>query len=78
MIYQHEARGADQLITNAIDAHAQGEQGKDDGDEDGSAGILAPQANSTLMAREINYSSWGAGGRTLHTGCDLGLRPWSG
>jgi integrase len=28
MIYQHEARGADQLITNAIDAHVQGEQGK--------------------------------------------------
>ena len=26
MIYQHEARGADQLITNAIDAHVQGEQ----------------------------------------------------
>ena len=42
MIYQHEARGADRLITNAIDAHVQGEQGKDDGDEDGSAGILVP------------------------------------
>jgi hypothetical protein len=43
MIYQHEARGADQLITNAIDAHVQGEQSKDDSDEeDGSAGILVP------------------------------------
>jgi hypothetical protein len=42
MIYQHEARGADQLITNAIDAHVQGEQSKDDDDEDGSAGILVP------------------------------------
>ena len=43
MIYQHEARGADQLITNAIDAHVQGEQSKDDADEeDGSAGILVP------------------------------------
>ena len=42
MIYQHEARGADQLITSAIDAHVQGEQGKDDGDENGSAGILVP------------------------------------
>ena len=42
MIYQHEARGADQLITNAIDAHVQGEQGKDDGDENGSAGVLVP------------------------------------
>jgi hypothetical protein len=43
MIYQHEARGADQLTTNAIDAHVQGEQSKDDSDEeDGSAGILVP------------------------------------
>jgi integrase len=42
MIYQHEARGADRLITNAIDAHVQGEQGKDNGDEDGSAGIPVP------------------------------------
>jgi len=33
MIYQHEARGADQLITNAVDAHVQGEQRKDGEDE---------------------------------------------
>ena len=26
MIYQHEARGADELITTAIDAHVQAEQ----------------------------------------------------
>jgi hypothetical protein len=39
MIYQHEARGADQLITSAIDAHVQGEQRK--GGE-GSAGVLTP------------------------------------
>jgi len=31
MIYQHEARGADQLITGAIEAHVQSEQRKDDG-----------------------------------------------
>ena len=42
MIYQHEARGADQLITSAIDAHVQDEQGKDDGDENSSSGILVP------------------------------------
>jgi hypothetical protein len=41
MIYQHVARGADQLITNAIDAHVKGEQRIDDGD-DGPAGILVP------------------------------------
>ena len=39
MIYQHEARGADQAITNAIDSHVQAEQR---GDEDGQAGVLAP------------------------------------
>jgi integrase len=42
MIYQHVARGADQLITSTTDAHVQGKQGKDDGDENGSAGILVP------------------------------------
>lgn len=40
MIYQHEARGADQTITNAIDAQVQTERGKDD--EDGAAGVLVP------------------------------------
>ena len=39
MIYQHEARGADQLITSAIDAHVQDEQCKDG---EGPAGALAP------------------------------------
>jgi hypothetical protein len=28
MIYQHQARGADQLITNAIDTHVQAEQAR--------------------------------------------------
>jgi len=39
MIYQHEAHGADQAITSAIDTHVQAEQ---DNDDDGSAGALAP------------------------------------
>ena len=39
MIYQHEARGADHLITGAIDAHVQGEQRKDD---EGPAAVLTP------------------------------------
>ena len=42
MIYQHEARGADQAITNAIDIHVQAEQRGDDDDNDGSEGVLAP------------------------------------
>jgi integrase len=39
MIYPHEARGADHLITSAIDAHVQDEQRKDD---EGPAGVLNP------------------------------------
>jgi hypothetical protein len=42
MIYELQARGADQLITNAIDVHVQGEQRKDDGNEDASNGVLVP------------------------------------
>jgi hypothetical protein len=37
--HQHEARGADQAITRAIDTHVQAEQATD---EDGQAGALAP------------------------------------
>jgi integrase len=39
MIYQHESRGADQAITDAIDRHVQTEQGDGDG---GAAGVLVP------------------------------------
>ena len=41
LIYQHQARGADQAITDAIDRHVQAEQSGDQ-DDDGSAGVLAP------------------------------------
>ena len=40
LIYQHEARGADQAITDAIDTHVQAERGQDDGDG-GQAGALS-------------------------------------
>jgi integrase len=40
MIYQHEARGADKIITSANDAHVQTGRGRDD--DDGSAGSLVP------------------------------------
>jgi hypothetical protein len=40
MIYQHEARGADQTIASAIDRHVQAEQRGDD--DDGQAGSLVP------------------------------------
>ncbi len=42
MTYQQEARGADQIVTSAIDAHVQGEQRKNGDDEDGSGGVLVP------------------------------------
>jgi integrase len=42
MIYQHEARGADRAITDAIDSHVQAEQLGDDDNDDGQAGALAP------------------------------------
>ncbi len=42
LIYQHEARGADAAITNAIDAHVDEERSQDDDDDDGPAGALVP------------------------------------
>jgi hypothetical protein len=41
LIYQHEARGADKMITDTIDAHVEAEQGAR-GDDDGPAGVLVP------------------------------------
>ena len=41
LIYQHERCGADQAITDAIDAHVQAETTKGS-DDDGGAGVLAP------------------------------------
>jgi len=41
LIYQHEARGADAAITNAIDAHVDAERSRDD-DQDGLPGALDP------------------------------------
>jgi integrase len=42
LIYQHKARGADERITSAIDAHVQAERHSRDDDEDGEAGVLVP------------------------------------
>jgi hypothetical protein len=38
LIYQHEARGADKRITDAIDFHVQAERARDDDDDNGVAG----------------------------------------
>ena len=48
LIYQHEARGADKRITDAIDTHVQAEQATQDDDGDGPAGRPGPRR---LMAR---------------------------
>ncbi len=42
LIYQHEARGADSAITNAIDARVDAERSRHDGGNDGQAGTLVP------------------------------------
>ena len=42
MIYQHEARGADRAITDAIDEHVEDHKRKDDDGDDGAAGALIP------------------------------------
>jgi len=42
LIYQHEARGADAAITNAIDAHVDAHRAHDEGDDDSPPGILTP------------------------------------
>ena len=42
MIYQHVARGADQVMTSAIDMHVEGEKGRDGDSEDGATGALVP------------------------------------
>lgn len=41
LIYQHQARGADRIITDSIDAHVEAERGSGD-DDDGAAGVLVP------------------------------------
>ncbi len=40
MIYQHEARGADKRITDAIDTHVLSERSNDD--DDGAPGASVP------------------------------------
>jgi integrase len=42
IIYQHEARGADSAITNAIDAHVDAQRARDDGDNLTPPGTLSP------------------------------------
>jgi len=56
IIYQHQARGADAVITNAIDAHADSELRRD-GTDDGHADAIAPvgkwHVNGTLATEGL-------------------------
>jgi hypothetical protein len=42
MIYQHEARGADKAITDAIHAHVDNHARGDEDGDDRAAGVLVP------------------------------------
>ena len=78
LIYQHEARGADQAITSAIDAHVQAEQHGDEDDDDGRRARSPRSANGTLMARKINKGQETIKAQTQVSGPELGLNMWSG
>jgi hypothetical protein len=49
-VRQHQARGADRVITDSIDAHVEAERGGGD-DDDGTVGVLVPVGSQTPMAR---------------------------
>ena len=42
IIYQHAARGADQAIAEAMDAHVEAQQTDDEDGDDGASGMPAP------------------------------------
>ena len=61
IIYQHEARGADQVITSAIDAHIETAQASPGQPGDGSPEAQRKPANGPLMARRDQQDSDGIG-----------------
>jgi hypothetical protein len=79
MIYQHDARGADQAITGAIDQHVQAEhQPAKARTTTARRARSLPWANGPLMARKINNRLAEGPGGTAQTGADLQERSWSG
>ena len=77
LIYQHAARGADQTITDAIDAHVQAEQRRPGRRAQTVRWALAPPANGTLIARRavtiVKHKA-----QLGDHGPDLGLRVGAG
>jgi hypothetical protein len=51
LIYRHQARGADKIITGNIDAHVEAERGRKD-DGDARRASWCRSANGPLMARK--------------------------
>ena len=77
MIYQHEARGADKAITDAIDKHVDDERHQDDEGDDGPAGgpcpPNGPSAGSAPKRVKAQYSE-SASDLGLYVGSDDGNR----
>ena len=67
MIYQHEARGADKAITDAIDKHVDEQRQDDDGD-DGTAGVPVPALPNGTTAGSGDRQTKG---QASETGSDL-------
>ena len=59
IIYQHEARGADLAITNAIDAHIEAANASEGNDVDGSPGAQPRPVNGPLMAHRDQQDASG-------------------
>jgi tetratricopeptide (TPR) repeat protein len=69
LIYQHEARGADKRITEAINLYLQAERSQGN-DDDGAAGTLGPGHPKTWTARSDLAATYRAAG---HTGAAIAL-----
>jgi len=77
MIYQHEARGADQAITSAIDSPRQAINAAMRTTMARRA-RLPPWANGPLMAQKINNRLEEGTGRARDTPAELDEPSWSG
>ncbi|MEV0349493.1 hypothetical protein AB0H88_27280 [Nonomuraea sp. NPDC050680] len=76
MIYQHAVRGADQMITNAIDQ--QFKQHDEGSDDDGSAGVLTPVGQLHANCTEDRNESQKRSKPDRETLPDLAFQPESG
>ena len=78
LIYQHQARGADQRSRMRSTPTSRPSSAKATMTRTASAGHWSPLANGTLMARKLDYGSLEQRGRGRDDGSDLGLRVGAG